>query len=307
MTLISTTLPADGQVIVANDVNVPFNAILGAVNGHLDTSNVTPGGFAWSVMGAISKSIPASSMQDSANLETFASEQTNDAVLSGCVLTFAVGTLNWSLSAGVVRIGGKRVVVNAATGSVAALQDTYFSINQSGTVSYTGANAVANGAASPALPALSLWAGLLVSGASAITLVNMTGIDSNGVLLAPKRTGSKQTDQNGWAVRDSGGLREYTKRWVGLINTNLGSNASTSFTTDNLPVGVTNTSAMHVQSTYGGGNSTDPSIYAQLTSANAAGLDSSASTLFRLTLHNVYSGGSVPTGYWTLYISLRTT
>jgi hypothetical protein len=136
-----------------------------------------------------------------------------------------------------------------------------------------------------------------------ITTPNITDIRN---LTAPVRSAIKTVDANGWTVSDFGTYKQYNKRWTGLLNTaSLAAGANMSFTTDNLPVGVTTTSGLHVDATYGGGSSTDPSVVGQLTSANGAGLDSAGSTLFKLNIHNIYTGGAVPTGYWTLYISLR--
>lgn len=44
MGTISLTLPADGQTIDAADVNTPFNAIATAINGGIDSTNITDGG-----------------------------------------------------------------------------------------------------------------------------------------------------------------------------------------------------------------------------------------------------------------------
>lgn len=101
------------------------------------------------------------------------SENFFDHVASGCVLT---GTgygsnLNWSLTAGVVYINGKRYTVAAATGVVVASKDTYFDLlepvsGQVATLVYTGGNSVANNAASPALAANSVRIGIIQSGAN---------------------------------------------------------------------------------------------------------------------------------------------
>lgn len=44
MATISLTLPADGQTIDAADVNTPFNTIATAINGALDSNNISAGG-----------------------------------------------------------------------------------------------------------------------------------------------------------------------------------------------------------------------------------------------------------------------
>lgn len=44
MATISLTLPSDGDTIDASDVNTPFNTIANAINGNLDSTNVSAGG-----------------------------------------------------------------------------------------------------------------------------------------------------------------------------------------------------------------------------------------------------------------------
>jgi len=44
MTTVSLTLPSDGDTIDAADVNTPFNTIANAINGNLDSTNVSAGG-----------------------------------------------------------------------------------------------------------------------------------------------------------------------------------------------------------------------------------------------------------------------
>lgn len=44
MPIIAPTLPNDGETIDASDVNNPFNAILGVLNGGIDSNNIAPGG-----------------------------------------------------------------------------------------------------------------------------------------------------------------------------------------------------------------------------------------------------------------------
>jgi hypothetical protein len=120
--------------------------------------------------------------------------------------------LVWSISSGLVgamtagkayiNVAGVMVPVTvAAIGSqtFVASRDTYVSIDNNGTVSI--ANAVSNNAASPALPANSVWLAIVVTGASAITSINTGQIgavapvvsgrtlmvsDTNGQLIYPK-------------------------------------------------------------------------------------------------------------------------
>lgn len=102
-----------------------------------------------------------------------AGETMFDHVDSGCVLTGTGygSTLAWSLTAGVVFIGGKRLTVAAATGVVVATKDTYFDLLDPGTgtvatLVYTGGNSVAVNAASPALAASSVRIAIIQSGAN---------------------------------------------------------------------------------------------------------------------------------------------
>ena len=44
MATISVSLPSDGQTIDAADYNVPINTIVAAINGGLDSNNITAGG-----------------------------------------------------------------------------------------------------------------------------------------------------------------------------------------------------------------------------------------------------------------------
>lgn len=184
------------DAITSSKLNTPINQLAAVINGNIDSTNIS------SLTGAKIQSgtLNASAMDTSTNVETRMNETLGNFVASGCVLSFTASTLNWSLSAGIIYINGKRVVVNAASGTVGASKDTYFSIDNSGVPTYTGTNAVANNAASPTLPANSIELGIAVSGASAITSVNtgqsnatapvvssriLTVTDSNGVLIYP--------------------------------------------------------------------------------------------------------------------------
>jgi hypothetical protein len=111
------------------------------------------------------------------------SEVSFDFIVPGGAVLSGTGygtTLNWSLSAGVVYIGGKRLTVAAATGTVIASKDTYFDLldpggtNTVATLVNTGGNIVANNAASPALAASSVRLGIIVSG---VTIAAATSVN----------------------------------------------------------------------------------------------------------------------------------
>ena len=131
------------------------------------------------------------------NLQTIRSETTSDYVASGAVWGIGSGLIG-AMNAGVVYIGGKRVPVTLITSKTFSTSfDTYVSVDNTGTVTYT---AVANSAASPTLPANSVWLAIVVTGASAITSINQGQIgavapvvsgrmlmvsDTNGQLIYP--------------------------------------------------------------------------------------------------------------------------
>jgi hypothetical protein len=116
------------------------------------------------------------SLQDGTALSGLHTAMTDgmfDFVVSGCVITAdsAGSTLNWSMTAGVVRINGRRYTVAAVSASAAtANKDTYVDVlaNSDGTTTLvtTGGNIVANNAASPALAGNSLRLGIIVTAAN---------------------------------------------------------------------------------------------------------------------------------------------
>lgn len=113
-------------------------------------------------------------------ISTARSELMFDHVASGCVLTGTGygSTLAWSMTSGVVYIGGKRLTVNSASGTVTASKDTYFDLLNPGTGNVatlvnTGGNIVANNAASPTLAASSVRLGIIVSGANIASVASI--------------------------------------------------------------------------------------------------------------------------------------
>lgn len=226
------------DVITSSKLNTPINQIAAVVNGGLDDANISS--LSGSKLNATT--VPVSAMTVDSNPETRLKETMGDFVASGCVWSISSGLVG-TMTAGVVYIGGKRIVVSAiASQTFVASKDTYVSVDNTGTVSI--ASAVANGAASPALPANSVWLAVVVSGASAITSINLTGLTSTGLLICPRGL-SKQTDANGWTVYDRGTLREYEKiiSQTGLSDV-VGNGQSRSISTA-LPIGVTDLSNLY--------------------------------------------------------------
>lgn len=174
MTLVSPTQSNPGDTIEAADINDPVNQIAAVVNGNIDSTNIS------SVSGAKLQAgtVPASSLDTNANVETRMSEALGNFVASGCVWSTISG-LNATMASGVIYISGKRVVVaSVSSRTFTASRDTYVSVDVNGTVSYSE---VTNGASAPSLPANSLWSAKLVSGASSITSITDMRTLSPGV------------------------------------------------------------------------------------------------------------------------------
>lgn len=117
------------------------------------------------------------------NAETRLSESLGDFVASGLVWSQSSG-LNGTMTSGVAYVSGKRLVVSSiASRTFTASKDTYVSLDSSGTVSYSE---VANGAASPALPANSIWVAVVVTSGSAITSIRLGGTGGSNAEIYPK-------------------------------------------------------------------------------------------------------------------------
>lgn len=176
MPLVSVTLPNDGDEALVEPYNAAINAILGVINGQIDSSNILAGSIPWSAMSAaISNAIPASAMQNSGNLEQFRADTAVAFVSSGMVWSVASG-LTANMSAGIyyspngVRNTGAAVSAQAFTAS----KDTYVDFPANGgSPSYT---AVANNAASPSLATNYIRVAIVVTGASSISSINQGGV-----------------------------------------------------------------------------------------------------------------------------------
>ena len=167
MPIISPTLPNDGETIDAQDVNGPFNAILGVLNGNIDDQNVKPGSLPWSVMGSFSNQIPASAMQDSGNLENFRADAKISFIPSGLIWSATTGLAAGMTSGEYYSNSGILLPITAITSrTFTASRDTYVSIAQNGSIAYSE---VTNGAAQPSLPSNSNWLAKVVTNGSAVT------------------------------------------------------------------------------------------------------------------------------------------
>lgn len=169
MPTISPTLPNDGETIDAQDVNGPFNAILGVLNGNIDDQNVKPGSLPWSVMDSFSNQIPASAMQDSGNLEKFREDSNISFIPDGLIWSATTGLAGAMTSGSYYSNSGILLPITAIVSrTFTASKDTYVSIAQNGAIAYSE---VANGAAQPSLPSNSNWLAKIVTNGSTITSV----------------------------------------------------------------------------------------------------------------------------------------
>lgn len=169
MPTISPTLPNDGETIDAQDVNGPFNAILGALNGNLDDQNIKPGTLPWSVMDSFSNQIPASAMQDSGNLEKFRADSKISFIPDGLIWSATTGLAAGMTSGSYYSNSGILLPITAITSrTFTASKDTYVSVAQNGSIAYSE---VANNGTQPSLPSNSNWLAKVVTSGSAVTSV----------------------------------------------------------------------------------------------------------------------------------------
>lgn len=169
MSIINPTLPNDGETVDAQDVNGPFNAILGLLNGNLDDTNIKPGSLPWSVMANFTNSIPASAMTNSGNLELFRQHSNISFIATGLVWSALTG-LNAGMTLGKYYSNNGNLLSITAISSrtFTASKDTYVSIAQNGAIAYSE---VANNAAMPSLPSNSNWLAKVVTSGAAVTSV----------------------------------------------------------------------------------------------------------------------------------------
>jgi hypothetical protein len=110
-----------------------------------------------------------------------------DHVASGLIITDATsgGVPKVNISAGVAYANGMRVRKGAQTAlTLAASKDVYIDLKWDGTLTYSGGNAVGNGAGAPSLVAGSTRIGKVVTNAGAVSTITQDGsIDSQGNCL----------------------------------------------------------------------------------------------------------------------------
>lgn len=178
MPTVSPTYPADDTTADVGDYNVIIQAILAVFNGHIDGDNIEPGSLPWSVMDTFSGEIPATAMEDDANLVKFRDEIGLGRVISGGVWSAGSG-LNGNMTAAVVYTpNGKRYAVASVSNyAFTASKDTYVSVQSNGSLDYT---AVANGAAPPALGTDAVLLYVVVTNGSAITACHDCRIQNEG-------------------------------------------------------------------------------------------------------------------------------
>lgn len=215
MTLVTVPQSNPNDEITALAINQGPNAIATVVNGQLDDTNIS------SLSGSkiAAGTIPAASFDANSNPETRLSEALGNFVASGLVWSISSGLVG-AMTTGVVYIGGKRILpIAIASKTFTASQDTYVSVSNTGTVAYSP---VANNAASPTLPANSVWLAIVVSGASAITSIN-TGKTS---AIAPVFTQAVVAvcDTNGQLIYPTAnqrliGYRVSTTNMSSMVNT----------------------------------------------------------------------------------------
>jgi hypothetical protein len=121
-------------------------------------------------------------------------------------------TLISSSSAGVMYYGGSKITVASDGGhTYTASKDTYVDVSNNGVYAYS---AVSNSAAAPALTASSIRVAKVVTGASAVTSVIQSGLDSNNVPIYP-------TSPVNTATNSQFGIGKYAPAGAGITTIDL--------------------------------------------------------------------------------------
>lgn len=188
-------LPNNGDRIKVENYNDPLTKILAAINGGLDSANITTGTLPWEVMAPFTNKITASAMQDSGNLEKWRNEAKLSFITSGLIWS-ALSGLNGAMTTGTYyNSSGVRAVIAAiASRAFTASRDTYVYIDNTNSIGYSE---VTNNATAPALPANSTWVAVVITSASAITSIRQVGTAGTvGRVIYP--TNSLTAANEGW-------------------------------------------------------------------------------------------------------------
>lgn len=207
------------DAITSSKLNTPINQIAAVVNGGIDDANIA------SLSGSKINggTIPVAAFDTNTNPETRMSESLGDFVKNNTCLWSISSGLVGTMTSGIVYINGKRVVVSAiATRTFTASKDTYVSVDNTGTVTYSE---VTNGAAAPALPANSIWLAVVVTSGAAITSIRQGGYDSNfkpvypfSSLIGAQQAWTNASLQNSWVAFGSPyATPGYTKDSLGSV------------------------------------------------------------------------------------------
>jgi hypothetical protein len=157
------TVPTNGQALDASPLLANLNAVYQAIQSF-DAGQIQAG------------TLVAAAFNAAINPNTLLNETTAPFVKNGTCVWSTVSGLNVGMTSGIIYVNGIRVTVNSvASQAMAASKDTYIDIDVNGNITY---NAVTNGAASPALTANSVRVAKIVSGASTITSITQSGVDS---------------------------------------------------------------------------------------------------------------------------------
>lgn len=168
-TLPNPTSPTNGQSLDATPILANEIALAQAI-ASFDGSQIQSGTTAGSALVA------------TANPNTLLNATSFPFVASGCVWSVVSG-LGGTMSGGTIYYGGTPVTVNSvASHTFTASKDTYVDVDRNGNVTY---QPVTNNSASPSITANSIRVGIVITGASAITFVNIGQIDTTISGFAP--------------------------------------------------------------------------------------------------------------------------
>lgn len=169
LVLPNPTVPTNGQPLDATPILQNELAIAQAIQAF-DGSQIVAGSVATAALAA------------NVNPNTLLAATTFPFVRTGCVWS-AVSGLAGTMSGGTIYYNGIPVAVNSiASNTFAVSSDTYVDVDKNGNVTY---QAVSNNSASPSLTANSVRVAIVVTGASAISFVNLGQTDISISGFAP--------------------------------------------------------------------------------------------------------------------------